>query len=59
MMQWDGENRYKVFYKLILQKYYITQNNFWRMWVTRQLTVAIDFHSIFSHTMEVNGYRQP
>ncbi len=28
------------------------------MLVTKQLTVAIDFNSIFFHTMEVNGYRQ-
>ncbi len=27
------------------------------MLVTKQLLVAIEFHSIFSHTMEVNGYR--
>ncbi len=26
--------------------------------VTKLLTVAIDFHSIFFHTMEVNGYSQ-
>ncbi len=25
---------------------------------TKQLTVAIDFHSIFYHTMDVNSYRQ-
>ncbi len=28
------------------------------MLVTKQLPVAIDFHIIFLHTMEVNGYRQ-
>ncbi len=28
------------------------------MLVTKQLTVAIDFHSIFFYTIEVNGYRQ-
>ncbi len=28
------------------------------MLVTKQLTVAIDFHSIFHYTMEVNGYCQ-
>jgi len=28
------------------------------MLVTRQLTVAIDFHSIFFFLLEVNGYRQ-
>ncbi len=26
--------------------------------VTKQLMVAIDFYSIFNHTMEVNGYHQ-
>ncbi len=31
---------------------------FWRMWVTKQLLVAIDFHGIFLHAMEINGYRQ-
>ncbi len=25
---------------------------------TKQLMVAIDFHSIFFYTVEVNGYRQ-
>ncbi len=28
------------------------------MLVTKQLTVAIVFHSIFFHTVDVNGYRQ-
>ncbi len=28
------------------------------MLVTNQLTVAIDFNSIFFHATEVNGYRQ-
>ncbi len=28
------------------------------MQVTKQLTAAIDFHSIFFHTMEVNDYCQ-
>ncbi len=28
------------------------------MWETKQLMVAIDFHSIFFHTMQVNGYQQ-
>ncbi len=27
------------------------------MLVNKHLTVAIDFRSIFFHTMEVNGYR--
>ncbi len=31
---------------------------FLRMLVTKQLTVAIDFHSMENNTMEVNGYRQ-
>ncbi len=26
--------------------------------LTKQLMVAIDFYSIFNHTMEVNGYQQ-
>ncbi len=26
--------------------------------VTKQLTVAIDFHSMEKYNMEVNGYRQ-
>ncbi len=30
----------------------------WRMLVTKQLTVAIDFHSMEKNTMEVNGCRQ-
>ncbi len=29
------------------------------MWETKQLMVAIDFHSIFFfHSMQVNGYQQ-
>ncbi len=28
------------------------------MLLTKQLTVAIDFHSNFFHTIEVNGYRK-
>ncbi len=28
------------------------------MLVTKQLTVAIDFHSMGKNTMEVSGYRQ-
>ncbi len=28
------------------------------MSVTKKLMVAIDFHSTFFHSMEVNGYRQ-
>ncbi len=28
------------------------------MGITKQLTVAIDLHTFFSHSMEVNGYRQ-
>ncbi len=28
------------------------------MLVTKQLTVAIDFHSIFFYTIEVNGFCQ-
>ncbi len=28
------------------------------MWETKQLPVAIDFHSIFFYHMKVNGYRQ-
>ncbi len=28
------------------------------MLVTRQLTVAIDFHSISSHILQVSGYQQ-
>ncbi len=31
---------------------------FWAMLVTKQLTVAIDFHSMETDIMEVNGYRQ-
>ncbi len=31
---------------------------FWRMLVTKQVPVAIDVHSIFFHTMEVNGGRR-
>ncbi len=31
---------------------------FCRLCVTKQLTVPIDFHIIFFHAMEVNGYRQ-
>ncbi len=38
--------------------FFLLLNTFWRMLVTKQLTVATDFHSIFPHTMEVNGYRQ-
>ncbi len=30
----------------------------WRMLIIKQLTVATDFHSIFFHNTEVNGYRQ-
>ncbi len=30
---------------------------YWRMWVIKQLTVAIDFHCILFHTLEVNGYQ--
>ncbi len=42
------------FFPLLNTKKYI----FLRMLVTKQLTVAIDFHSIFFYTMEVNGYHQ-
>jgi len=31
---------------------------FWRMLVTKQFLVPIDFHCIFFHTMEVNGDQQ-
>ncbi len=31
---------------------------FWRMLVTKQLMVAIDFYSMDEYSMEVNGYRQ-
>ncbi len=31
---------------------------FWRMLVSKQLTVAIDFHSIEKNDMEVSGYQQ-
>ncbi len=35
------------------------KEDIWRMLVTRQLTVAIDFHRIFFfHTVKVNGYHQ-
>ncbi len=37
-------------------------NNVWvskpNRWVTKLLTVAIDFHLIFFHTTDVSGYRQ-
>ncbi len=31
---------------------------FWRMLVTKQLLVAIDFHSMEKNTIEVSGYQQ-
>ncbi len=34
-----------------------THKIFWRMLVTKQSTVAIDFHSNEKNTMEVNGYQ--
>ncbi len=34
------------------------QSVFWRMLITKQLLIAIDFHSIFFHIMDAYGYCQ-